>query len=165
VVSRAGVQVRRPGAERPADLPLVPERIDDAAQTPAVLVASRGFQRGAGADRPPQDGVRVIGHQQRPARRAADRMRAEPPRVRASRCHPERRLADSELGDDVVPLPDTVQDTRTERFRVERDGLASAINPQLWLDACHALSVQSQLQQPAEHSWLGIGHVHYLRPA
>src|SRR5262249_3443249 len=76
--------------------------------------------------------------------RPANRTRAEPPRVRASRCHPERRLADSELGDDVVPLADPVQDSRSERFGVERDGLASAINPQLRLDTCHSPTVAVQ---------------------
>ncbi len=57
--------------------PLVPELIDDPAQTPAVLIANGGILRGAHVNRPPHHGVGVIGHQQGPARRAAYRAWAE----------------------------------------------------------------------------------------
>jgi hypothetical protein len=83
----------------------------------------------------------VIGHQQGPARRAADRARAEPSPVRPRRCHPERRLAHGELRDDVVSLPYPVKDAGTERLRIESDGLASALNPQLRLDTRHSPTV------------------------
>src|ERR1039457_4268951 len=115
--SGAGWRVsgRRPGPDRLADLPLVPERIDDPAQTPAVLIANGGLQRGA----------RIIGRQQGPARRAAYRARAESSAVRPGRRHPERRLADGKLRDDVIALPGSVQDACPERVQVESDGLAS----------------------------------------
>jgi hypothetical protein len=49
--------------------------------------------------------------------------------------HPERGVADAQLGDDVIPLAHAVQDTRAERFLVERDRRASAVDPKLRLDA------------------------------
>jgi hypothetical protein len=54
------VSGRRPGPDRLADLPLVPERIDDPAQPPAVLIANGGLLRGTGPDRLPHHGVGVI---------------------------------------------------------------------------------------------------------
>src|SRR6266571_4942324 len=138
------VSGRRPGPDRRADLPLVPERIDDPAQTPAMLIANGGLLRGAGVDRPPHHGVGIIGHQQRPARRAAYRARAESSAVRPGRCHPERRPADGELRDDVIALPGLVKDACPERVRVESDGLASTLNPQLRLDTRHPPTVAAQ---------------------
>ncbi len=139
-----GVSGRRPGPDRLADLPLVPERIDDPAQTPAVLIANGGLLRGAGVDRPPHHGVGVIGHQQGPARRATYRARAESSAVRPGRCHPERRLADGKLRDDVIALPGLVKDACPERVRVESDGLASTLDPQLRLDTRHPPTVAAQ---------------------
>jgi hypothetical protein len=134
-------RVWRPGTDRLAYLPLVPERIDDLAKAPAVLIVRRGLLGGARPDCPLYHGVGVIGHQQGPAGRAADRAWAEPSPVRAGRCHPERRLADSELRDDVVPVAGLVQQARAERGRVERNGLAGPVNPQLWLDTRHSPTV------------------------
>ena len=132
------------GGQGPTGLPIShswPERIDDPAQTPAVLIANGGLLGSAGVDRPPHHRVGIIGHQQGPARRAADRARAEPPAARPGRCHPECRLADGQLRDDVIALSYAVQDARPERVRVERDGLASTLDPQLRLDTRHPPTV------------------------
>ena len=55
---------RRPGPDRLANLPLGPERIDDPANTPAVLIASGRLLGGTRLYCPPQHSVGVIGHQQ-----------------------------------------------------------------------------------------------------
>ncbi len=95
----------RPGAEWPADLPLVAERVDDPAQPPAVLVAHwRRFRRASG-DRLPDDAVGVFDHEQCSAGRAIDCAGAEPLHGRGRCRHPERCVADAELRDDVVPSP------------------------------------------------------------
>ena len=54
------------------------ERIEDPAQTPAVLVGHLGGRSGTSPDRLHEHRVGVIYQQQGPASRAADRPRAEP---------------------------------------------------------------------------------------
>ena len=62
----------RPGTKRPADFPLVPERVEDPAQTPAVLIGHLGRYTGASRQRLREHRVRVVCHEQGPAGRAAD---------------------------------------------------------------------------------------------
>src|SRR5262245_8417237 len=76
--ARAPKSAWRPGAERLPDLPFVPEWIADSAHPPAMLVCHRselGRSRGHGLG---QSGIGVVDNEQRPARRAIDRARAEP---------------------------------------------------------------------------------------
>jgi hypothetical protein len=69
---------------------------------------NRRFLRGAGPDRAISYSLRILGHEQGPAGGTADRRRAEPPDVRASRGHPERGLADGQLRHYVVALADAM---------------------------------------------------------
>src|SRR4051812_762113 len=55
---------RRPGDQRFADLPVMAEWIADAAEPPAVLLAHRINQSGAGGDRALNRGIRIIDDQQ-----------------------------------------------------------------------------------------------------
>src|SRR5262245_45318515 len=77
IVTTAERLTRRPRPERNADLPLLTERVDNPAEAPPVLVTHRRCLRRARGYRLSDDSVRVIDHEQRPARRAADRARAE----------------------------------------------------------------------------------------
>src|SRR5436190_17467902 len=66
-----------PGSERHADLPLMTERVDNPAESPAMLVAHRGRLLSAGGDCLPDHAVGLVDHEQRPACRTIDRARAE----------------------------------------------------------------------------------------
>src|SRR5258707_8764551 len=68
---------RRPGPDRLADLPVVPERVMDPAKQPAVLSRCRVHQRRPGRDGPVDGRLRVIDYQEHPGRRSADRLGAE----------------------------------------------------------------------------------------
>jgi hypothetical protein len=104
----------RPRAKRHPDFPLVAERIDDPAETPPVLVADgRGFTR-AGSDRSLDDRLGVVDDEQCAAGRAVDRARAEAFHRRGARRHPERRVGDGKLGDDVISLANAVRDPPSE---------------------------------------------------
>jgi hypothetical protein len=65
----------------------VPERIDDPAQTPAVLIANGGLLRGASVDRLPHHGVGVIGRVRLVAPPIATP--ASVPPTRAGSAHPK----------------------------------------------------------------------------
>ncbi len=114
------------------------ERIENPAQTPAMLIGHLGCCRGAGRDRLSHHRVGIIDHEQGPARRAANRLRAEPRPVWPARCNPERGVSDRELRDDVTSLTDTVKDPGAEGRLVERDSRVSAVDPQFRLDVRHA---------------------------
>jgi hypothetical protein len=116
----------------------VTEGVEDPAKAPAVLVAHGGRGRGPGRDRPCKDRVGLVDQQQDPAGRPADRLRAEPRPVRAARGNPEERVADCQLGDDLIAFADLMQDPRTESRLVKRDRRGRATDPQLRLDARHA---------------------------
>ena len=103
----AGVEsgaVRRPAAERLADLPVVAEGVLDPAQAPAVLVGDGGDLAGAGLDRPAHRGLRVVDDQQHPDAAAAERLGAEVAVRWRLVGHPERRRTDRELGHDRLVL-------------------------------------------------------------
>jgi len=53
------------------------ERIENPAQTPAMLVGHFGCRRSTGCDRLRHHRVGIIDHEQGPACRAANRLRAE----------------------------------------------------------------------------------------
>jgi len=53
------------------------------------------------------------------------------------RRHPECGVADRKLDDDVVALPDAMQDGRAERRLIELNCRTRALHPQLRLDAGH----------------------------
>src|SRR6266487_3434021 len=139
---------RWPRPEWRADLPLVPERVDDPAEPPPVLVAHRRRFRRAGGYRPPDNRVGVCDHEQRPTGRAVDRARAETLHCRRGRSHPERRLADTELRDDVVVVAHTMKDGCAKRGLVEGQRLAGTLDPQLGLDARHRGS-STEYEHPA----------------
>src|SRR5437868_4995869 len=69
--------MRRPRDERRPDLPVVAERVDDAAEAPAVLVGDRTHQRRAGGNRALDRSIRVLDGEQQLHRPTAQRLRAE----------------------------------------------------------------------------------------
>ncbi len=75
----------RPASYGLADFPLMAKRIEDPAQTPAVLVGHLGGWSGTSPDRLHEGRVRIINQQQGPASRAADRPWAEPRAARPAR--------------------------------------------------------------------------------
>jgi hypothetical protein len=119
----------RPGTYRPADLPLMTERIEDPAQTPAVLVGHLGCRNGTGLYCLGKHRVRIINNKQNPAGRAADRPWAEPWSVRSARRNPERGVSDRQLRDDLIAFANLMKDSRTKSYLVERNGRGSAIDP------------------------------------
>lgn len=137
------------------------ERIKDPAQAPAVLVGHLRSRGGAGPDRPREHRVWIINQQQGPARRAADRPRAEPRAVRSARGNPESRVPDHQLRDDLIAFAYLVLDPRAESRLVERDGRSGAIDPQLRLDARHAgersRTHQRRCYREVTGRWAGYG--------
>lgn len=129
-----------PGSERPPDLPLVPERVDDSSEPPSVLVVYRRGLSRAGRDRLPGNCFGIVDDEQHPAGCAVDGSRAETPQGGGRRCHPERCFTDSELSDGVVSFTHSVQNRCAERRLVEGDGVAWPVDPELRLDARHAWS-------------------------
>ena len=114
------------------------ERIEDPAKAPAMLVGHLGYRGGAGLNRLRVHRVRIIDYQQGPASRTADRHRTEPRTARSTRGHPERRVPDRQLRNNLVALAYPVKDPRAESCLIERDSRSSPINPQFRLDARHA---------------------------
>src|SRR6266516_4526083 len=131
------MSARRPGHDRLADLPLVTEWINDAADPPAVLIADRGQLSSASSDGPRQHGIGVLDDEQCPARATADRLRTEPPCAGPRRSHPEHRVSDGQLRDDLLTITHPVEHRRAERVSVERDRLAGVVDPQLRLNTRH----------------------------
>ena len=128
----------RPRAKWFPNLPFMAEWIEDSAQPPAVLVGHPGRHRGPGPNRLREHRVRIIDHEQSPARRTADRRRAETGCFRTAGRHPERGVADRQLRNDVIAFADLVKDHGTEGRLVERNRCGSTIDPQLRLDTRHA---------------------------
>jgi hypothetical protein len=114
-----------------------------------MLVRNRRSLGGAGADRICEDRVGVIDDQQGPARRAADRLRAEALHARRRRPDPEDGVAHGQLRDELVSLADAVKNARTKRRLVERDSGACTVDPQLRLDARHRRRLLARLRHPA----------------
>ena len=114
------------------------EWIKNPAQTPAMLIGHLRRRCGTGPYRLREHRVGIIDYQQDPARRTANRLRAEPRPFRPARRNPECGVSDRQLRDDVISLPHTVKDPGTEGRLVERDSRISAVNPQFRLDTRHA---------------------------
>jgi hypothetical protein len=81
--------------------------------------------------------VWIVNHEQHSARRAPDGSRDQAPGVRPGGRDPERRVADGELGDDVISLADAVQHPGAERGLVERESRHAPADPQLRLNGRH----------------------------
>src|SRR6185437_6253484 len=81
--------LRRPGAVRLADLPLVAERVADPAQPPTVLVTDRHQLARTRSDRLADNSFRVIDQQERSTGRAVDRRGTEALHGGRRRCDPE----------------------------------------------------------------------------
>ena len=128
---------RRPGDERFADFPLVTERIDESAHPPAVFVVDRRLALSTSDDRLSEHRVWIVDHEEYSARRAADGSRDQALGARPGSRDPERRVADGELGDDVISLADAVQHPGAERGLVEREGRHAPVDPELGLNGCH----------------------------
>jgi len=115
VGSATATVIPGPGDERSADFPLVAERIDKSADPPAVFFLDRRLDVGARGNGLSEHRVWIVDHKQHSARRAADGSRDQPVGARPGSRDPERRVADGELGDDVISLPDAVQHPGAER--------------------------------------------------
>lgn len=127
----------RPCGDRRADLPLVPEGVDNPAETPAVLIPNRRRLPRARRDRLRDDVIGVVDDKQSSARRAGHGLGAEALHARVRCGDPERRVADGQLRDDLIAVAHQVRDLRPERRLIEGNGCARALDPQLGLDARH----------------------------
>ena len=139
----ASPSARWPSARGLADLPFVAERVNDAAQAPAVLIHDRGCFRRPGVYCSLEHGFGVVDDEQGPACRSVDRSGAQPLHGRAGRPQPERCIADRQLRHDVVALAYPVHDRRCERRLVERHGGCGAVHLELWLKARHPAALNS----------------------
>src|SRR5215469_4603437 len=126
-----------PGPDGCADFPVLAEGVGNAAEPPAVFIAGRRGHGGAGGAGGADHGVWVAGDQQGTAGAAADRRRAEPAAPRVGVRHPEVRVADGQLRDDVLAFPGLVNDRRAEGGLVEGDRPGGPVDPQFGLDAGH----------------------------
>ena len=79
----------------------------------------------------------MVNDKQESSGRSVNGSGGESPHVFASCRHPEARVADGELRDDVIPLANEVHDLCAKGALVERNSFSSAINPQLGLNAVH----------------------------
>ena len=109
--------------ERLADLPVVAERVDDAAEAPAVRVARRRTPRSRPPRRPAHRRVRIVDDQQHPHRAAAQRLGAEVDVRGRLVGDPERSRRRRELGDDLLVGADPVLHHGAEGGLVELDRL------------------------------------------
>ena len=121
--------VRRPRAQWFTDFPVVTEWVDDPSQPPTMRFNHWRRWDCTGALRTVQYRFRIVDHQQRPARRAADRLRAEA--VHACICgyYPEPGAPHIELRHDVVALAHAVEDGCLECRPVEGHRSACSIHP------------------------------------
>jgi hypothetical protein len=115
----------------------VAEWVDDSTEAPAVLLSHGGYWGSACAYRLFEKYIGVINNQQYPAGRTLDGLRTESFPLPTGRCDPKRGTSNRKLGDDVVSLANTVQDSGAKRSLVERNGCTGAIKPQLRLDLGH----------------------------
>ncbi len=132
--------VGRPLAERYTEFPFVAKRVDNPPQSPPMLVANPRSHDCASRRCLLDDAIWVLDHKQCPARRPPDRLRAEAVHARVCRYHPEQRLANRELHDDVISIPYSMKHPGIERRHVERDSGARAVNPQLRLNPAHRIN-------------------------
>ena len=105
---------RRPPSRRPSDLPLVTERVDDPTKTPSVLDGDRRSLCRTRSNGPFDERVRIVNGHEDAASPASDRAGAETAHALCRRADPERPVADSELGDDVLAVANAMQDTSTK---------------------------------------------------
>ena len=113
------------------------EWIDESAHPPAVFVADRRLALSTSGDRLSEHRVWIVDLEKYSARRPADRSRDQALGARPCSRDPERRVADGELGDDVIALADAVQHSGAERGLVERESHQAAVDPELGLNGCH----------------------------
>ncbi len=99
LLSSGGTARRRPGPKRRADLPVVAERVDDAAEPPSVRLLHRGDHGRAGSGGAAHGGVGIVHDEQHPHAAAAERLGTEVQVLRRLVGHPERRVADAQLRD------------------------------------------------------------------
>lgn len=130
---------RRPNRQRVSDLPLVPEGVHDAADQPSVLGTHGGRQLSASSDGARGHDAGISDDQQRTAGRAANDKRIEAPSAGVR--HPEPRLTNRKLGNEVVLVTDAVEDRRVERLSVEVERCGRIADPQLGLHAGHSESL------------------------
>jgi hypothetical protein len=117
--------------------PLVAERIDESAHTPAVFYVDRRRGLSTSGDGLGEHRIWIVDHEEHSARRTADGSwdRALGARTRCG--NPERGVVHCELGDDVISLADAVQHPGVERRLIERKSRHAVVDPKLGLDRCH----------------------------
>ena len=137
VRAAAGHVRGRPGGQRSADLPVMAERVLDAAEQPAVGLGGRVHLPGARGDGPLDQRLRIGGDEQHPHRAAAQRRRAEVGVRGGLVGDPEPGVADRELGHHGlvgVGAADPVSLDGAERGLVELHGGAAVPDRELGLD-------------------------------
>lgn len=116
----------------------MPERIENPAQPPAMLLGHLGRRRSTSGNRLRCHRIRIADDEQGPPRRAANCLRAETGSLRPARGHPEGGVAHCQLRYEVTSLPDAMKDASAESRLVESDSLISTIDPQFRLNIRHA---------------------------
>jgi hypothetical protein len=57
--------------QRLSDFPVVPQRIDDSSEAPAISIGDRPHNHSAGCDSPFENGIRIVDSEHQPRRTAA----------------------------------------------------------------------------------------------
>ena len=91
------------------------EGINDPTDAPSMLAVDRGLLHRPGSDRLSLDRVWIVHDEQESGGGATDRLRDQPVSTDTDRSHPEDRVVDGQLRDDVLTFANAVQHTSTER--------------------------------------------------
>jgi hypothetical protein len=111
------------------------ERVDDAPDPPPVLLAHSRREVRTLADGGLHDRVGIGGHEEKTGGSAAGRPWAQSLHAFVGGADPEHGVPDNQLSDDVIALPDAMQNRRRERSLVEGDRGRRPVYPQLRLNA------------------------------
>jgi hypothetical protein len=114
------------------------EWVDESAHPPAVLLVDRRVALSTSGDGVSEHRVGILNQEKHSARSVADVSRDQALGARPGSRDPEHRVADGELGDDVISLAGAVQHPGAERGLVEGQRRRTAVDSQFGLNGCHS---------------------------
>jgi hypothetical protein len=120
----------------------MPERIEYATHSPAMLEIDGRFLRSPGLDSLRMNGVRVIHHEKHSPGGCADRAGNKALRTLAYGGDPESGLADRKLSDDLFALAHHMEHARSKGSLIERDCRCPLVDPELGLYGRHDVEVR-----------------------